>query len=104
MVETATVALEPADALSQPCPECKHGRAHRSHARTVVERVKRQFTPQSLFRCDGCGWRGWLMPLSFVDPAADALELPVPDLGTLDRAFQPRQAELRPSFSPRNLQ
>ena len=41
------------------CPECQ-GPIHRSHARSPIERVIRAITRHGLYRCSGCGWRGWI--------------------------------------------
>jgi len=43
-----------------------------------------------LFRCNDCGWRGWLLPLEFA-AALDSSEAPdlAPDLASLDTALQP---------------
>jgi predicted RNA-binding Zn-ribbon protein involved in translation (DUF1610 family) len=50
---------------SQPCPSCKGWRVHRSKARNVYERLKKSQTDRRLYRCEECGWRGWLIPLEF---------------------------------------
>jgi FlaA1/EpsC-like NDP-sugar epimerase len=85
----------------QACPHCA-GTIHRSHARSLRERVKKGLSHQRLFRCDGCGWRGWLVPLQFEDH--DPVEVPAePDLGLLDSVTLPAPAPARPSFAPRNL-
>lgn len=44
------------------CPKCEGFHAHRSHARTYFERSRRAWSPKRLYRCHGCGWRGWLVP------------------------------------------
>jgi hypothetical protein len=38
---------------------------HRSKARNVYERVRKNRTDRRLYRCEECGWRGWLIPLEF---------------------------------------
>ncbi len=99
---SSEVVAEARRAGEQACPHCA-GAMHRSHARSLPERVKRGFSHQRLFRCDGCGWRGWLVPLQFGEHGP--LEAPpAPDLASLDLATQPIQAPPRPLFSPRNLQ
>ena len=50
---------------SQPCPSCKGWHVHRSKARSVYERLKKSRTDRRLYRCEECGWRGWLIPLEF---------------------------------------
>ena len=50
---------------SQPCPSCKGWRVHRSKARNIYERVRKSRTDRRLYRCEECGWRGWLIPLEF---------------------------------------
>jgi FlaA1/EpsC-like NDP-sugar epimerase/predicted RNA-binding Zn-ribbon protein involved in translation (DUF1610 family) len=87
----------------QPCPSCGSQALHRSRARTLAERVRRNHSDKRLFRCDECGWRGWLVPLYFGQPAASGSPL-VPDLVALDDAVKAFQMPLRRSFSPRDLQ
>jgi DNA-directed RNA polymerase subunit RPC12/RpoP len=41
------------------CPECGY-RVHRSHAKGFNERLVRVFTHYRSYRCNECGWRGWL--------------------------------------------
>ena len=88
--------------LAQSCPVCGSSRLHRSHAKNLPERVRRNLSVRRLFRCDECNWRGWLMPLDFGDfepiagPAA-------PDLGSLDKALQSPGPPVRRGFSPRDL-
>jgi FlaA1/EpsC-like NDP-sugar epimerase len=86
----------------QACPACGTARARRSRARTIAERLRKEITVERLFRCDECGWRGWLVPLQLRQPApVDAL--PAVDLTILDAVTEPPAAANRPSFSPRNL-
>ena len=42
------------------CPLCG-GRAHRSHTRGISEKLFRALTPSRMYRCQECGWRGWLL-------------------------------------------
>jgi FlaA1/EpsC-like NDP-sugar epimerase len=86
----------------QPCPACHHGRAHRSRARSLAERIKKDFTAGRLFRCEACGWRGWLEPLH-ADRNGPGEPLPTPDLDSVDALFTSNPVPPRPSFSPRNL-
>jgi FlaA1/EpsC-like NDP-sugar epimerase len=111
-VAPAPVTLEQQPALAarsvealveQPCPSCGSRELHRSRARTLAERVRRNHSDKRLFRCDQCEWRGWLVPLEFV--GADAPDPgDVPDLAALDYAVQGLQAPARRAFSPRDLQ
>jgi FlaA1/EpsC-like NDP-sugar epimerase len=85
----------------QNCPTCQAG-VHRSRAKGVVERIKKDFTAQRLFRCAECGWRGWLMPLEF--GGRSAVEVPPsPDLESLDSSAIGERHDSRPTFSPRNI-
>jgi FlaA1/EpsC-like NDP-sugar epimerase len=97
--------LDASDVLGhdeQPCPACGTARARRSRARTIPERIKREITAQRLFRCDDCGWRGWLAPLL---GAATAFEVtPPPDWASLDSDAELQPVARRQKFSPRNLQ
>jgi FlaA1/EpsC-like NDP-sugar epimerase len=96
-------AVEPLGQDAQLCPRCSTGRARRSRARSVRERIKRGLTAERLFRCGDCGWRGWLMPIDVgqgmpVDPPSAR------DMVSLDSAFNWHPPVDRPSFSPRDLQ
>jgi hypothetical protein len=86
----------------QPCPHCRVGRAHRSRARTLPERIKRDYTTGRLFRCQECGWRGWLTPLH-ADQDGPGEPLSTPDLESVDAVIRANPTAPRPSFSPRNL-
>jgi len=87
----------------QPCPRCHTGRVCRSRARTARERLEKASTAQRLFRCDDCGWRGWLVPLP-AEHHAPVDVLPPVDLTILDAVTTSHATPHRPSFSPRNLQ
>ena len=86
----------------QPCPRCHAGRVCRSRARTVLERLEKVSTAQRLFRCDDCGWRGWLVPVQ-LGQHAPVDELPAVDLTILDAVTKSHAAPIRRSFSPRDL-
>jgi FlaA1/EpsC-like NDP-sugar epimerase len=88
--------------IEQPCPRCRAHRLHRSRARTLPERVRRNFSARRLFRCDACQWRGWLIPLEFANP--NAMTDPAgPDLGSLDETLHTLNTPARRAFTPRDL-
>jgi hypothetical protein len=89
--------------LYQYCPSCISARVHRSHARNLVERMRRNISPERLFRCDACGWRGWLMPLVSIESEL-ADDAPVPNLDEIDKAVNRSAPVARKTFIPRNLQ
>jgi hypothetical protein len=91
------------DELYQFCPSCISARVHRSHARTLVERMRRNMGPERLFRCDACGWRGWLMPLVSIESGL-ADHAPAPNLAEVDEAVSRSLPPVRRTFLPRNLQ
>jgi FlaA1/EpsC-like NDP-sugar epimerase len=99
-VASTAPVMNTGETVYQLCPECKDARVHRSRGRSISERVAREFTQQRLFKCDACGWRGWLLPLVFADGEPIALS-PAPNLEVLDRTEAP--AAPRRSFSPRHL-
>jgi predicted RNA-binding Zn-ribbon protein involved in translation (DUF1610 family) len=67
---------------SQPCPSCKGWHVHRSKARNLYERFRKSRTDRRLYRCEECGWRGWLIPLEFA--ARTRIDVPSrPDFGSL---------------------
>jgi UDP-GlcNAc:undecaprenyl-phosphate GlcNAc-1-phosphate transferase len=59
------VPTDQADHDSQPCPSCKGWHVHRSKGRNLYERARKCRTERRLYRCEECGWRGWLVPLEF---------------------------------------
>lgn len=104
-VESVPLAFirEPGEPVEHLCPTCHSSALHRSRARTLSERMRRNYSAKRLFRCADCNWRGWLIPLDFGDP--DATEpAATPDLAALDSAVQTVHMPLRRSFSPRDLQ
>jgi FlaA1/EpsC-like NDP-sugar epimerase len=102
-VEQEDVAHGDGDELYQYCPSCISARVHRSHARSVLERMRRNISTERLFRCDACGWRGWLMPLVSIESEV-ADHGPAPDFGQIDDAVSRSVPAARPTFLPRNLQ
>jgi Polysaccharide biosynthesis protein len=86
--------------LHQYCPSCITARVHRSRARNFLERMRRNRSAERLFRCTGCGWRGWLIPLVSIEglPPVDA-----PDFNNIDKAVVSPATEPRLPFSPRDL-
>ena len=85
----------------QPCPACGSARARRSRARTIPERLKKEMTSQRMFRCEDCGWRGWLAPL--IPGVVAGVEVPPPDWTSLDSEAKLHPVVRRQRFSPRNL-
>jgi hypothetical protein len=104
-VESVSLAFvrEPGDAVEHVCPNCHSPALYRSKARTLSERMRRNYSAKRLFRCHDCNWRGWLIPLDFGDPEATEPAV-TPDLAALDSAVQTVQLPLRRTFSPRDLQ
>ena len=100
--EEAEIAQLDSDVLYQYCPSCISARVHRSRARNLIERVKRRMTAERLFRCEACGWRGWLMPL--VSMEGDPVDQQVqPDFAVLDTFVAPSASPTKRPFSPRDL-
>jgi predicted RNA-binding Zn-ribbon protein involved in translation (DUF1610 family) len=91
----------PAPVTEQWCPKCASPHVHRSRARNAVERLRRDWKHERLYRCDDCGWRGWLMPLAF--GAASTEPVAVPDLASLDKAEDALVTPAAPAFAPRDL-
>ncbi len=76
--EVVAVVDNTHSAHASRCPRCADYRAYRSRGRTHFERSRTAWSPKRLYRCHGCGWRGWLRPSETVSP-------PVPttsDVGT----------------------
>jgi FlaA1/EpsC-like NDP-sugar epimerase len=90
-----------AEVVEQSCPKCHGSRVHRSRARSVTERLLRDWKTERLFRCADCGWRGWLTPLEFPPLAPDPVA--APDLASLDVVEGEYAAAAPRAFSPRNL-
>jgi UDP-GlcNAc:undecaprenyl-phosphate GlcNAc-1-phosphate transferase len=49
--------------VGTPCGACGSLKTHRSRVRNFLERLRKAYTTKRLFRCQDCGWRGWLEPL-----------------------------------------
>ena len=82
----ATAVVETLNLLgAEACPSCGSQQMQRSKLRTLVEKLRKTYTSKRLFRCQRCGWRGWLRPL---DPVACALNDRVEplDLSSIDDA------------------
>lgn len=71
---------------AESCPACASRDVHRSKARSLYERLWKAHTPRRVFRCNRCGWRGWLTPMDpgnwSMNAGIDAL-----DLSPLDHAL-----------------
>jgi UDP-GlcNAc:undecaprenyl-phosphate GlcNAc-1-phosphate transferase len=80
---------------SQLCPSCGKSAAFRSKARNSFERFRKVRTQKRLYRCEECGWRGWLLPLEFAVEAAVGKD-DVLNFGDLDGAVR---KEPRPTAS-----
>jgi UDP-GlcNAc:undecaprenyl-phosphate GlcNAc-1-phosphate transferase len=80
---------------SQLCPSCGKSAAFRSKARNSFERFRKVRTQKRLYRCEECGWRGWLLPLEFAVEAAVGND-DLPNFGELDGAVR---KEPRPAVS-----
>jgi predicted RNA-binding Zn-ribbon protein involved in translation (DUF1610 family) len=87
---------------AQRCPSCGEATASRSRARNAIERFRKRRTDQRLYRCEPCGWRGWLLPLEFTrNESLD--ERASPDLRSLDQTLVSERAALGPPFDPARL-
>jgi hypothetical protein len=103
VAEEAEIAAFGGEPLYQYCPSCVTARVHRSRARNFVERMRRHRSAERLFRCDSCGWRGWLIPLVSID--SESLQSgTAPDLEHIDNAVVSPPPDPRRAFSPRDLQ
>jgi hypothetical protein len=80
----ATASAGPRIFECEPCPKCGGRDMRRSRATGMYERFRKLHTPTRPFRCDDCGWRGWLLPLEHTVPFHEVAE---PDLRSLDSAF-----------------
>jgi UDP-GlcNAc:undecaprenyl-phosphate GlcNAc-1-phosphate transferase len=80
-VDAATVPIRILEA--EPCGRCGGRSVHRSKARSAYERLRKLHTPRRLFRCNDCGWRGWLLPLEQATPLLVAgAAMPAPEQQT----------------------
>jgi UDP-GlcNAc:undecaprenyl-phosphate GlcNAc-1-phosphate transferase len=77
----------------QRCPSCNQPAAYRSKARNVFERFRKVRTNKRLYRCEECGWRGWVVPLEFVPQGV----VPGPDLESFATFRDEPPAESRAS-------
>ncbi len=42
-----------------PCPKCGEYHYHKSHSRGNVEKLRKRFLRQRIYRCHVCGHREW---------------------------------------------
>ena len=87
---------------SEPCGKCGGRNVRRSRAKGIYERFRKLHTPARLFRCDDCGWRGWLLPLEHAMPFDDIIETDEPvetDLCSLNTTFPPLAASAHGSHA-----
>jgi nucleoside-diphosphate-sugar epimerase len=88
--------------FAQTCPACHGSDVHRSRARSFAERLTKSISDERLFRCHGCGWRGWQVPngpvVGVAQPATGQ-----PDLDALDAFAEAGSAIPAAAFSPRSL-
>ena len=96
---------QPDTAFAQICPACNSPEVHRSRSRSIAEKLKKAITEDRLFRCQKCGWRGWMTPLAHAASVPlDAKMAATPDLRSLDAVADVRPAApVRAAFSPRDL-
>jgi UDP-GlcNAc:undecaprenyl-phosphate GlcNAc-1-phosphate transferase len=47
----------------QRCPSCTSYTLFRSHVKKMTERLQKRLTHKRLYRCQDCGWRGWIQAL-----------------------------------------
>jgi len=52
------------DPAFEKCPECGEIKLHRSRSRNVFEKFFKRFTFFKIYRCKGCGWRGYRSTLT----------------------------------------
>jgi UDP-GlcNAc:undecaprenyl-phosphate GlcNAc-1-phosphate transferase len=69
---------------AEPCARCGGRNVHRSRARGIYERFRTTRRPSRPYRCNDCGWRGWLLPIEHATPFDVIGET---DLRALDAAF-----------------
>jgi UDP-GlcNAc:undecaprenyl-phosphate GlcNAc-1-phosphate transferase len=78
----------------QPCPACGSYTLYRSHVRKLSERVRKKLTDKRLYRCEGCGWRGWTQTLdtalfhSRANPSRPSAPGWLPSLDAVDQRVQ----------------
>ena len=71
----------------QSCPECG-SKVQRSHARTLLERLRKHITTARLHRCIDCGWRGWGLETPPAQKGGVIVPKGVPDLRAIDAALE----------------
>lgn len=73
----------------QRCPVCESYTLFRSRVKKVAERVQKHLTNKRLFRCQDCGWRGWMQVLEVnIHHALPASTLRLPTLDPVDLALR----------------
>jgi UDP-GlcNAc:undecaprenyl-phosphate GlcNAc-1-phosphate transferase len=70
---------------SAPCGRCSSRNVRRSRAHGTYERFRKLHSPLRPYRCNDCGWRGWLQPLERATPLPETLV----QRRSFDLAFEP---------------
>jgi hypothetical protein len=72
----------------QRCPSCTSYTLYRSHVKRITERVQKRLTHKRLYRCQDCGWRGWIQALDInIYQSLPAAALRSPALDPIDLAL-----------------
>ena len=72
------------------CPTCGSSPLMRSHARSIVEELRKRISSRRLFRCQACGWRGWTRvdDTARYEPYPTPPSHPMPHLDAVDVVLQ----------------
>jgi hypothetical protein len=65
----------------------------RSRARNWLERMRREHTSLCVYRCDQCGWRGWLNIIEYFGGHGESRLDSNLDLEVIDARLAPRERD-----------
>jgi predicted RNA-binding Zn-ribbon protein involved in translation (DUF1610 family) len=85
----------PATSPDGSCPSCGVIGIHRAKTQGSIGKARKQMSGKRPYRCDRCGWNGWLHPLEAPDRSF-TVDKP-PNLVAIDRALDDAGAAARRS-------
>ncbi len=100
--EATPPAIESPISANAACLACASTSFRRSRVVGLVELVRRQITDKRPYRCDNCGWRGWIDVVS-VPARTVATRDNHPDLGAIDLAFSKVVGRAATTVTPSRL-
>jgi hypothetical protein len=100
------VPSEPEKIWTHPnmrCHRCGASSLHRSHARTLLQRVRKRLSHKRVYRCKTCGWQmwsDWMVVSVGQPPTAASPSRYEPMLSSIDGLLSPHRPRTGPKMLP----